>query len=151
MEGKGKWASLTVLVGVLSSLFAALATNGEKTLAVLGGVPKLLAAWSSGLPLGTSSVFIAVMFGAGLWLFIIPRLPRMPDGSKAQLMADNIVIPVVTVLVLVQQFFMGPERGRLLMALMVGAVGGFVACWVGRIGRSMWVHIQSKALRDKQP
>src|SRR5688572_16791039 len=93
VEGKGKYASLAVLVGVLGSLLTALATHGEKTLAVLGGVPKILAAWSSGLPLGTGSWFIAVVLGTGLWLFIIPRLPRMADGGRAHLMADNVVIP----------------------------------------------------------
>lgn len=142
MESKGKFAGLVTLGAVLASLMTALATNGEKTLAVLGGIPKLLAAWSSGLPLGTGSVFLAVVFGCGLWLFLLPRLPRTGEGGRAQLLDDNIVILVVTAVVMAQQLIgTAPNTtGRVLMALMLGGVGGFVACWLGRVVRSGWVH-----------
>jgi len=75
-----KFAALATLVGVLSTLFAALAANGEKTLAVLGGIPKVLAAWSSGLPLGTGSWLVSVVLGTCLWLFLLPRRPGAPSG-----------------------------------------------------------------------
>ena len=135
-----KFAALATLVGVMSTLFAALAANGEKTLAVLGGIPKVLAAWSSGLPLGTGSWLVSVVLGTCLWLFLLPRLARAPDGGRAHLLADNIVIAVVSALVLIQQLLVGVGKGQLLMAATVGVIGGFIAPWVGRILRSAWVH-----------
>jgi hypothetical protein len=140
--GSGKWASLSAFGIALSGVLAALATNGEKTLAVLGGVPKLLSAWSAALPLGTGSVVLAVIFGTGLWLFLLPRLPRAADGGRAQLLDDNIVILVVTLIVIGQQLIGAAPNtsGKLLLAFTLGGIGGFVACWLGRVIRSGWVH-----------
>jgi hypothetical protein len=140
--GSGKWASLSAFGGALAVVFAAIATNGEKTLAVLGGIPKLLSAWSSALPLGTGSVVLAVIFGTGLWLFLLPRLPRAADGGRAQLLDDNIAILVVMLLVLGQQLIGAAPNttGKVLMAVILGGIGGFVACWLGRVIRSAWVH-----------
>lgn len=139
---KSKIATLSTIAGVLATLFASLATNGEKTLAVLGGVPKLLAAWSSGLPLGTGSWLAAVAVGTGLWLYLLPRLPRAPDGSRAHLKADNYAISAVIVLVLAQRLLAGITvgTGQLLMAFAVGIIGGFMAPWLGRVLRSVWIH-----------
>lgn len=138
----GKWAGLSAFGGALAVLFAAIATNGEKTLAVLGGVPKLLAAWTSGLPLGTGAWLAVVFMGAGLWLFLIPRLPRGRDGGRSHLMADNIVILVVGTMVTALQL-LGPvpsTAGSVLMAVTIGAIGGFVSCWLGRVARWTWIH-----------
>jgi hypothetical protein len=142
VESKGRFAGLVTLGAVLASLMTALATNGEKTLAVLGGVPKLLSAWSSALPLGTGSVVLAVVFGTCLWLFLLPRLPRAADGGRAQLLDDNIVILVVLLLVVSQQLIGSAPNttGKVLMAVTLGGIGGFVACWLGRVIRSAWVH-----------
>lgn len=138
---KGRFASLATLAGILATLFAAIAANGEKTLAVLGGVPKVFSAWASALPLGTGSALMAGLFGAGLWLFLLPRLPRAKDGGRPQLLADTIVIVVVAFLVVMQQILAGGRgQGQLLMALMVGGVDGFIAPYVGRALRSAWVH-----------
>lgn len=138
---KGRFASLATLAGIMTTLFAAIAANGEKTLAVLGGVPKLFSAWASALPLGTGSAIMAGLFGIGLWLFLLPRLPRAKDGGRPQLMVDTIVIVIVLVLVIGQQI-MGGQRsqGQMLMAFMVGGVDGFVASYIGRAIRSAWIH-----------
>jgi hypothetical protein len=139
--GAGRFAGLATLAGIMTTLFAAIAANGEKTLAVLVGVPKLFSAWSSALPLGTGSAFMAGLFGVGLWLFLLPRLPRAKDGGRPQLMVDTIVIVVVLVLVLIQQVLAGGRgQGQLLMAFMVGGVDGFIAAYLGRAVRSAWVH-----------
>ena len=114
----------------------ALASHGEKAIAALSGVPALLQAWASGLPLGLWSFGLASVLSVMAWVAAIRWLPVGPSG-KAPFGHANLIAMLVGVAVTVAQQYVAPERTAdgLLNALFLGLIAGGLAPQVGTLLR----------------
>lgn len=128
-----KKATILTIGTVLVSIMGAVALHGEKLLAVMGGVPVMLQAWSSQMPLGVGSFTLALVLGVLLWLVAIVKLQPSPGARARHFSADTITL-CAAILTTVGQQAMSDENsgGALLNALLLGIVAGLLAPYLGR-------------------
>lgn len=118
------------------AVLGALASHGSKAIDALSGVPALLNAWASGLPLGVWSFGLASVLSVMAWVAAIRWLPVSACG-KAPFGKANLLALLVGVAVTVAQQYVAPERsaGGLLNALFLGLIAGGLAPQVGTLLR----------------
>lgn len=126
-------------VAVITPLVTLLATNGERVLAVLGGLPKVLEAWSSGLPFGVGSFFLALTLSTLLWLWLLPTLPKARDGSRPHLSANVVAVFAAIFVCAGQQWFEAHGNGQMLRAVVVGFIAGLLSPYAGLAIRSGFI------------
>lgn len=134
MEVKGWMVTAGMAAG---SILAALAANGEGAIAALKGVPALLSAWSSGLPLGVWSPVAGHVLGVLWWATMINRMARTKAGYRPHLDADVQAALLTFGVVLLQQALVSRGAGEILRAMVSGGIAGLAAPFVGRIVRSL--------------
>lgn len=136
-----KAAILTVATAV-GTVLSAVAMNGEKALAALSGVPGLLQAWASELPLGAWSFALATALGTLAWLVLIVKLPKTDGGRAAHFSADTLVLCLALIVTLSQQAMASRAVGALLNAMWLGGVAGLLAPYIGRGLRAVFTRPQ---------
>lgn len=129
-------AALISICAALGTLLTALSSHGANALAALSGVPALLQAWASGLPLGLWSFFLAFVLATLVWVAAIRRLPVGSDG-KAPFGQANVIALIVGLTVTVAQQYVSPVKsaGGLLNAVWIGLLAGLLAPHIGTILR----------------
>lgn len=129
-------ATLLALAGAVGTVLTALATHGGDAIKALSGIPVMLQAWASGLPLGVWSFVLALVLATLVWVTAIRTLPIAP-GGKAPFVAANILALVIGPAVTVAQQFFAATRtpGALLNALIVGLIAGLAAPHIGALLR----------------
>lgn len=129
-------ATLLTLAAALGTVMTALATHGSDAIRALSGVPVLVQAWASGLPLGFWSFVLALVLATLAWVTAIRYLPVGADG-KAPFAAANAVALVLGPAVTVAQQYFAETRtpGALLNALIVGLIAGLAAPHIGALIR----------------
>lgn len=129
-------ATILALVGALGTVLTALATHGSDAIRALAGVPVLIQAWASGLPLGFWSFLLALVLATLVWVTSIRNLP-VGAGGKAPFAAANAVALVLGPAVTVAQQYFAETRtpGALLNALIVGLIAGLAAPHIGALIR----------------
>lgn len=131
-----KLAGISAALAILTPFVVLLADKGNQMLAVLGGVPKVLAAWASGLPLGVGSFFLAVTLSTLLWLFLLPILPKARDGSRPHLSANLFALAASVAVCVGQQMLVAHGNGEVLRATIVGLIAGLLSPYLGLAMRS---------------
>lgn len=132
----GRWAVLGTIGSALALVLSALATHGTNAIKALAGVPALLQAWSSGLPLGVWSFVLASVLSVLVWVAAIRNLP-VGESGKAPFGHANAIALMVAIAVAVAQAYVAPVRnpGALLNAFMLGTVAGLLAPHIGTLLR----------------
>lgn len=115
-------------VAIAVSVVSMLALNGEAALKALAGLPVLIRAYASGLPLGLWSFLLSAAVAGGLHWFV-----RTWHGRS---FAIEVATLVVAVGVTVSQAAVGQglqaTPGQLLMAMWVGLLAGVLGLFVSR-------------------
>lgn len=134
MNGKG--AMLAAVVALLT----ALAANGEKAFAAIGGLPKVLQAFSQGLPFGLASFLAAFALATVVWWTADRRLHFGAGGSHGRdFRADNLSLVVGLAVTVVQTLVVrDTTAATLLQAIMLGILAGLLAPFAGRLGTALW-------------
>lgn len=129
-------ATIITVGTAAGTVLAALASHGSDAIAALSGVPALLQAWASGLPLGLWSFALASTLATLVWVAAIRYLPVSVTG-KAPFGKANLIALLVGVSVCVAQQYLSPSRsaGALLNAFWLGMLAGFIAPHVGTLLR----------------
>lgn len=129
-------ATLLAVLGAAGTVLTALATHGTDAIRALTGVPVLLQAWASGLPLGMWSFVLALVLATLVWVAAIRHLPVGSTG-KAPIVAANVLALVLGPAVTVAQHAVASMRtpGALLNALIVGLIAGLAAPHIGALMR----------------
>lgn len=137
MESK-RLAWLVPVGSAIAAVLAALAANGKAALDALGGVPMLLQAWASGLPLGIWSFMLSLVLALLVWAKAITKLPPTASGRARHFSSDNLAIVTALTVTVSQQAIVGIGQGKLLSAIWIGLIAGFLAPWIGRAIRAMF-------------
>jgi hypothetical protein len=129
-------ATIITVGTAAGTVLAALASHGSDAIKALAGVPALLQAFSSGLPLGLWSFVLAFALATLVWVAAIRKLP-MSNTGKAPFGKANLVALLVGLIVAVAQQYVAPHRtpGGLLNAVWLGALAGLLAPHVGTLLR----------------
>lgn len=130
-----KAVALSILAA-LATLLTALGTHGENAVKALAGVPGMLQAWSSGLPLGVWSFVMAFALATLVWVTAIRMLP-IGDSRKAPFGYANTLALMVGLAVTVAQQYAAESRdpGDVLNAVCLGLAAGLLAPFVGTLLR----------------
>lgn len=129
-------ATIVAVGTAAGTVLAALSSHGSDAIAALAGVPALLQAWASGLPLGLWSFALAFALATLVWVAAIRYLPVSETG-KAPFGKANLLALMVGVAVCVAQQYVAPARsaGGLLNAFWLGLLAGFIAPHAGTLLR----------------
>jgi hypothetical protein len=129
-------ATIIAVGTAAGTVLAALSSHGTDALKALAGVPALLQAWSSGLPLGLWSFTLASVLSVMAWVAAIRWLPVSETG-KAPFGKSNLIALLVGVAITLTQQLAAPDRGPgdLLNALCLGLIAGGLAPHVGTLLR----------------
>lgn len=144
MESKRTW--LITLATAIGTVLSAVAMHGKDALAALAGVPSLLQAWASGLPLGIWSFLLSLMIATLVWSTAIVKLPLSRDGRRPHFSADTLALLVALLVTMTQQYFDGVGHGKLLSALWIGLIAGLLAPYIGRGARALFAPKADKPL-----
>jgi len=136
MESKRTW--LVTFATAIGTVVTALAMHGKGAIEALAGVPVLLQAWASGLPLGIWSFLLSLCLGTLVWLTAIVKLPPASDGRRPHFSADTIALLVALSVTETQQWFAGRGQGQLLSAMWIGLIAGLLAPYLGRALRALF-------------
>jgi hypothetical protein len=124
----------------IPGLAVLIAMYGKPFLEVMASVPALAAAWSSQLPLGLGSVFLALAVSMAAWAYAIHWLPDTKDGQRPQFAAATIAVLVAIAVTVAQQW--GGKPSAVLNAVWMGFTAGVVAPWLANGIRSLLVSVQ---------
>lgn len=129
-------ATLATVGTAAVAAIGVLASNGEGAIKALSGVPGLLQAWASGLPLGVWSSAIALLLATLAWVYAIRYLP-VGKAGKAPFGHANVISVMVGLAVTVAQYRVAPVQtaGGLLNALCLGLAAGALAPIIGTLLR----------------
>lgn len=131
MDWKKFGENLKSATGVsLAGLLLILATNGKEALEVLSGIPALIKAFSSGLPLGFWSGIIATALASAFHLFARSWHARSFGIELATIITGLTVV-------MVQQH--GGTAAQVLSAAMVGLVAGFGGLFISKLLRQLFM------------
>lgn len=134
----GKWAWVATAGGVVATVLSALAMHGKGAIDALAGVPVLLQAWASGLPLGIWSFLLSLSLATLVWATAISKLPETRCGKQPHFSADTISLLVAVTVTVTQQFFAAEiGKGKLLNALWLGLIAGLLAPYIGNAIRAV--------------
>ncbi|MDQ8050706.1 hypothetical protein [Luteibacter sp.] len=134
----GKYTWLITLATAIGSIASALAMHGKASLEALAGVPVLLQAWASGLPLGIWSFLLSLALSTLVWSTAIVKLPASRDGRQPHFSADTLALILALLVTVTQQWFAGHGQGQLLSALWIGLIAGLLAPYLGRAARALF-------------
>lgn len=137
----GKYTWLITLATAIGTALSALAMNGKAAIEALAGVPLLLQAWASGLPLGIWSFLLSLMIATLVWSTAIVKLPPARDGRRPHFSADTLALILALLVTVTQQWFSGGAvlgQGKLLSAVWIGLIAGLLAPYIGRALRALF-------------
>lgn len=127
---------LLAILSAIGTVIIALASHGEDAVSALLGVPALLQAWASGLPLGAWSFIVALSLSVLVWVYSIRYLPVGKDG-KAPFGQANVIALMVGLMVAIAQQLVADHRtaGGLLNAFWIGSLAGLLGPQIGTLLR----------------
>lgn len=151
MNSKYTWV-ITVATA-LGTLASALAMHGKGSLEALAGVPLLLQAWASGLPLGIWSFMLSLALSTLVWLTAIAKLPTSRDGHRPHFSADTLALIFALLVTVTQQWFAAASvgHGRLLNAIWIGLIAGLLAPYIGQALRALFAQKPAAPLPAPNP
>jgi hypothetical protein len=125
----GRTVTITTLAAAAATVIAALATNGSAAIDALAAFPKVLVAFSRGLPAGYWSTFVAGLIACLIWLHARRRLVVKGGGRDGRdFRADNLALVTSITCTLAQTIAAGrTDAYDLLMAGMLGLMAGLLA------------------------
>lgn len=143
-----KYTWLITLATAIGTALSALAMNGKAAIEALAGVPLLLQAWASGLPLGIWSFLLSLMIATLVWSTAIVKLPPARDGRRPHFSADTLALILALAVTVTQQWFAGASvgQGKLLSAVWIGLIAGLLAPYIGRGARALFAPKADKPL-----
>lgn len=131
MDGK-RFAWLLPVGTAIAAVLAALSAHGKAAVDALAGVPLLLQAWASGLPLGIWSFALALLLSVLVWAKVITLLPRTTAGRSAHFASDTVALLTALAVAVTQQTLADGSPGGLVSALWIGLIAGLLAPYIGR-------------------
>lgn len=131
-----KKAALAAIASAVVALVTALGTHGADAFKALAGLPVMLQAWASGLPLGLWSFAVALALSVLVWVACMRNLPVGRCG-KAPFGYANLIALLVAVAITVAQQLLADHRspGALLNALIIGLIAGLASPHIGALLR----------------
>lgn len=137
MNEKGAWAA-----GIVA-LITVLAASGEKALATLSGLPKVLVAFSHGLPFGFWSFLASLAMASLVWLTADRRLHWGASGSHGRdFRADTMALGSALIVTMGQTLIVhGLTTATFFQAVMLGILAGLLAPYMGKLGTAMWKRV----------
>lgn len=125
----GRAVTVTTLAAAAATVIAALATNGTAALDALAAFPKVLSAYSEGLPAGAWSTCLAGLIASLVWVHARRRLVVKAGGNAGRdFRADNLALAASLTCTIAQTIAAGRTTAYdLLMAGMLGLMAGLLA------------------------
>lgn len=120
----------TISWATVAAAVALVATHGEAFFAALMGFPRLIAAWSSQMPLGAGSFLLALALSAAACAFTLRWLPTCRNDASKHFAAETLAIVVAVAVSILQQPSDSPAD--FLTSLWLGLLAGFSAPWMVR-------------------
>lgn len=125
-----------ITIAGFATLIAAVAANGEKTLAVLAAIPAVISKFSEGMTFGAWSTILSLVVAVLAFLHADARFKTGPEsGSKGRdFRADTLAIFVGFTCVIAQTLVTSVEKPAAvwLQSTMIGLALGMLAPYVGR-------------------
>lgn len=121
------WATFVAFVTLI-------AANGQAFFDALNGVPSLVAAYTAMLPLGTGSLLLSIAFASGAYVFIERWAPEQWTPRRRDFVAECFSL-VACIGLTVLQVTLASDKASprdLLVAMVLGAVGGWIAPWLAK-------------------
>lgn len=123
---KGKALSVITVAG---TALAMLAMHGKGAFEALAGIPLLLAAFASSLPLGVTSFGLAFVLSVLVWMTAHRAHVTGPRYNP-----DTLALCVAILVTMGQQWLSGNvASGKLLTALILGLIAGLLTPFVCRL------------------
>ena len=123
---KGTALSAITIVG---TVMAMLSMYGKNSVDALGGLPAMLNAWASQLPLGVMSFVLAMVLSALVWLSA-----HRAKFTGAHYNPDTVALCTALFVTMAQQWASGKtSAASLLTALILGAIAGLLVPYLCRL------------------
>lgn len=134
--------TITTIAGAVVTVIGAIAVNGKGVADALAAFPKVLQAYSEGLPLGLTSSLLAFVLACLVWLTLRARLTIKSLGRDGRdFRADNFALATSLIVTIGQTVAAGrSDAYGLLTAGMMGMMTGLAAPWLMRGLRAWWCH-----------
>lgn len=133
------WATVATVVTLV-------ATHGQAFFEAMVGLPRLIAAWSSEMPLGAGSFLLSIALAAGACAFTLRWLPACRNDASKHFIAETVSIVVAVAVSILQQ--PGTRSANFLTSLWLGLLAGFAAPWMVRGIRAAWTGLTAERRDD---
>lgn len=123
------WATIAAFITLI-------AANGQAFFDAMLGVPKLVQAYTSMLPFGAGSLLLSVAFAGGAYFWIERWAPAKWQPRSRDFAAESFSLMACVGLNVLQVTLAASEKASsprdLLVAIVLGAVGGWIAPWLAK-------------------